>query len=266
MKVLLEIIKSIVLGLVQGLGEFLPISSSGHLVLTERLFGISEGGQLMTVLLHVGTLAAVLIVYWDQVWAIIRKPIQWKTLWLIVATAVTAAMALAFKKFFDIANEGNYLWICFIITSVILAIGELMRKNRPQELRLKDMKWWHAVVIGAIQGVAVLPGISRSGSTITGASVCGFKKKDAAEFSFLLSIPAILGGLVLELPDLIKEGAGDFTWYGILIGMAVAGVSGYFAVRFMIKLITKKSLWPFAIYTAALGIFLFFNQFVLYLF
>lgn len=266
MEVLIEIIKSIVLGLVQGLGEFLPISSSGHLVLTERLFGIGEGGQLMTVLLHVATLAAVVIVYWEQVWAIIKKPIQWKTLWLLVATAVTAAMALAFKKVFDAANEGDYLWICFIITSVILVIGELLRKNRPQELRLKDMKWWHAVVIGAIQGVAVLPGISRSGSTITGASVCGFKKKDAAEFSFLLSIPAILGGLVLELPDLIKEGTGDFSWYGILIAMSFAGVSGYFAVRFMIRLITKKNLWPFAIYTAALGIFLFFNQYVLYLF
>ena len=263
MEVIIDIIKSIVLGLVQGLGEFLPISSSGHLLLAERIFGIEEGGQLLTILLHVGTLAAVCIVYWDQIWAIIKKPIQWKTLWLIVATAVTATFTFAGKKLIDSADDGKYLWICFLLTSVILTIGELAKKNRDQEVRLKDMKWWHAVVIGGMQGIAVLPGVSRSGSTITGAMLCGIKKKDAAEFSFLLSIPAILGGLVLEVPDLIREGTGDFTWYGILIGMVVAGVSGYFAVRFMIRLITKKSLWAFAVYTSALGIFLALNQYLL---
>lgn len=266
MNVLIEILKSIVLGLVQGLGEFLPVSSSGHLLLCERIFGIEEGGHLMTVLLHVGTLAAVVIVYREKIRELIKKPIQWKTLWIIVATAVTALITLVFKKFFDWAENGSILWLCFIITALILSAGELIKRNRPLKLEIEDMKWYHAVIIGAMQGIAVLPGVSRSGSTITGAMICGMKKKDAAEFSFLLSIPAILGGLVLELPDLIKSGTGDFSWYGILIGMAVAGVSGYFAVRFMIRLITKRSLWGFAAYTGALGIFLLLNEYVFKLF
>ena len=266
MEVFINIIKSIVLGLVQGLGEFLPISSSGHLLLMQRIFGLEDGGQVMTVLLHVGTLVAVCVVYWEKIWALIRKPIQWKMLWLIVATAVTAFITLVFKKLFDQAEDGSYLWICFLITAVILTIGELAKNNVPRTRKLKDMKWYHAAIIGGIQGVAALPGVSRSGSTSTGAMLCGFKKKSAAEFSFLLSIPAILGGLVLDIPDLVKGNIGGLPWYCIIIGMAVAGVSGYFAVRFMIRLITKKNLWGFAIYTAVLGTFLLFNQYVFFLF
>lgn len=266
MEVIIDILKSLFLGLVQGLGEFLPVSSSGHLLLFQRIFGIEEGGHLMTVLLHVGTLAAVVIVYREKIWELIKKPIQWKTLWIITATAVTALITLVFKKFFDWAENGSILWLCFLITAGLLAAGELLKKNRPMKLETEDMKWYHAVIIGGIQGVAVLPGVSRSGSTITGAMLCGMKKKDAAEFSFLLSIPAILGGLVLEIPDLVKSGTGGFTWYGILIGMIAAGVSGYFAVRFMIRLITKKSLWGFAAYTCALGLFLLLNEYVLKLF
>ena len=266
MSVIVELIKCIVLGLVQGLGEFLPISSSGHLLLVERIFGISEGGQLMTVLLHVATLAAVCIVYREQIWAIIKKPIQWKTLWLIVATAVTVIITLAFKKFFDSAESGRFLGYCFILTALLLTAAEYAKARVPRTRTCNTMKWWHSVIIGALQGIAVLPGVSRSGATITGALFCGVKKKEAAEFSFLLSIPAILGGAVLELPDLIKYGTGDFTWYGVLAAMIVAGVSGYFAIRFMIRLITKKSFTGFIIYTFALGIFVLLNQYVLHLF
>lgn len=266
MQVIIEILKSIVLGLVQGLGEFLPISSSGHLLLCQRLFGITEGGHLMTVLLHVGTLAAVCIVYWEQILEILKKPIQWKTLWLIVATAVTTAIAFIFKKVFDAAEDGSFLWLCFMLTALILSVGELAKKNIKRRLTVDTMKWYHACIIGLLQGIAALPGVSRSGSTITGAMLCGVKKKDAAEFSFLLSIPAILGGLVLEIPDLVKNGIGDCTVYGLIIAMTVAGVSGYFAVRFMIRLITKKNLWGFAAYTGVLGLFLMLNTFVFKLF
>ena len=266
METIIEIIKCIVLGLVQGLGEFLPISSSGHLALFQRLFGLEEGGHLFTVMLHVATLAAVCIVYREQILALIKKPIQWKTLWLIVATAVTACIMLVFKKFFDSAEDGRFLGFCFLGTALMLLAAEIARYNVKRTRSLNDMKWYHAVIIGALQGVAVLPGVSRSGSTITGAFFCGIKKKPAAEFSFLLSIPAILGGAVLELPDIVKGELGDFTWYGTLIAMAVAGVSGYFAIRFMLKLITKKNFDGFIIYTAALGLFLILNQFVLHLF
>ncbi len=268
MSVLIELLKSILLGLVQGLGEFLPISSSGHLMLTQRILGVSEGGHLMTVLLHAATLAAVLIVYREQVWALINKPFQWKTLWLIVATAVTVVVWVGMKKVFGLteAVESKLLGFCFLLTSLLLVLAEiskgLVRRTRTAE----TMKWYHAAAIGALQGIAVLPGVSRSGATITGALACGIKKKDAAEFSFLLSIPAILGGLVLELPDLVKNGTGDFSWYGVLAAMLVAGVSGYFAVRFMLRLITKKHFGGFIIYTFVLGVFVILNEFVLHLF
>lgn len=266
MDVLIEILKTIALGLVQGLGEFLPISSSGHLLLLERIFGISEGGRLMTIMLHVATLAAVCIVYRKQIWDIIKHPLQKKTLWLILATLVTVAITLIFKKVFDAAEDGRFLGFCFIGTALILTVGEIAKRLVPKLRTCNTMKWHHALFIGAMQGVAVFPGVSRSGSTITGALLCGVKKDDAAEFSFLLSIPAILGGVVLELPGLVKNGTGDFSWYGIIIGMLFAGVSGYFAVRFMLKLIKEKSFIGFIIYTAALGVFLILNQFVLHLF
>lgn len=266
MAALIEIIKYIVLGLVQGIGEFLPISSSGHLLLTERIFGIEEGGMLMTVLLHVATLAAVLIVYRKQVIEIIKHPIQWKTLWLIVATAVTAALMLTFKKVFDDAEDGRYLGYCFIFTAILLTVAEYAKTHFARGIDCTNMKWWRACIIGTLQGIAVLPGVSRSGATITGALCCGMKKDEAAEFSFLLSIPAILGGAVMELPDLFKYGTGDFTWYGILIAMAVAGVSGWLAIRFMLRVITKRSFNGFIAYTAALGVLVLLDKYVLHLF
>lgn len=266
MTTFIEIIKYIVLGLVQGLGEFLPISSSGHLLIVERLFGVSEGGMLMTVLLHVATLAAVLIVYRKQVLEIIKHPIQWKTLWLIVATAVTAILMFTFKKVFDSAEDGRFLGCCFIFTAILLTVAEYAKTHLARDISCEDMKWWRACIIGALQGVAVLPGVSRSGATITGALCCGVKKEDAAEFSFLLSIPAIVGGAILELPDLIKYGTGDFTWYGIIIAMIVAGVSGWLAVKFMLRVITKRSFHGFIIYTAALGVLILLDKYVFHLF
>ncbi len=258
----IELLKYLVLGLVQGLGEFLPISSSGHVLLTEKLFGITEGGMLMTVLLHVATLAAVLIVFRKQVMDILKHPIQWKTLWLIVATAVTAVMTLVFKKVIDFAEDGRFLGFCFIFTAMLLTVAEFAKTYLARDITCSNMKWWRAVIIGAMQGVAVLPGISRSGATITGALCTGMKKDEAAEFSFLLSIPAILGGAVLELPELIEFGTGYFTWYGILAAMIAAGVSGWLAMRFMLRLITKRSFNGFIIYTAALGILVVLDQYV----
>ena len=196
----IEILKYIVLGLIQGVGEFLPISSSGHLLLAERLLGVQEGGMLMTVLLHVATLVAVLIVFRKQVLDIIKHPIQWKTLWLIVATAVTACLMFAFKKFFDSAEDGRFLGYCFIFTAMLLTVAEYAKIHMNRHITCDNMKWHRSVVIGALQGIAVLPGVSRSGATITGALCCGMERDEAAEFSFLLSIPAILGGAVLELP------------------------------------------------------------------
>ena len=239
---------AIILGLVQGLCEFLPISSSGHLLLLQKIFGISDGGLFFTVMLHLGTLAAVLVVY--------RKRIIER---IDIANLVDIDGAV------DAANEGSLLGFCFLFTAALLVLCDFIRQKVECKLTVPSMKWYHAVFIGFVQGVAILPGISRSGSTITGATLCSMKKEDAAEFSFLLSIPAILGGAVLEIPGAVSAGAANINWLSVVLGVAAAAVSGYFAVRFMIKLITKHSLWGFAIYTAILGAFIVLDQNILHL-
>ena len=268
MDVLIEIFKSVFYGLVQGLGEFLPISSSGHLLLVQRMFGDTEGSHLSTVLLHVATLIAVCVVYRQQIWDIIRRPLQKKTLWLIVSTAATVVVMLVMKKLLNVDSETEYklLGFCFLATALILAAAEFARQKVRRPYTADTMNAAQSIFIGVLQGIAILPGVSRSGSTITGALFCGIKKNSAAEFSFLLSIPAIVGGAILEIPELVKNGTGDFSWYGTLIAMLVAGVSGYFAIRYMINIITKKSFKGFIIYMVIIGVFVLLNQYALHLF
>ncbi len=265
----MTVLKAIILGLVQGLAEFLPVSSSGHLLLMQKLFGISEDGGFFTVLLHLGTLAAVLVVYRKRVLKMLTKPLEQKFhwLWIITATLVTVVMALALKKLdiLDAAESGGALGFCFLITSILLIACDMLRKRINGRRTIPEMKWYHAAFIGFMQGIAPFPGISRSGATITGATACGMSREESAEFSFLLSIPAIIGGAVLEVFDIIKEGAPDIEVLPCIVGVLVAAISGYFAVKFMIRLITKRSLTGFAVYTALLGIFVLLDQFVLHL-
>lgn len=267
MEVIIEIFKSIFYGLMQGLGEFLPVSSSGHLMLLQHIFHDSEGSHLSTILLHVATLVAVCVVYREQIMSIIRKPFQKKTLWLIVSTAVTACVMLVLKKVLKLSDETEFklLGFSFLGTALILTAAEFARKNVRRPINSENMNWLQAAFIGLLQGIAILPGVSRSGSTITGELFCGIKKESAAEYSFLLSIPAIVGGAILEIPNLVEKGLGDFSWYGTLISMAVAGLSGYFAVRYMIGVITKRNFKGFIFYMAVMGVFLILNQYVLHI-
>lgn len=256
---------AILLGLVQGLCEFLPVSSSGHLYLISKLTSDAVGedtfGSFFTVMLHVATLIAVLFVYREQVLAILRHPIQKLTLHLIIATLPTVAFALILKKFDALdkwLDEGNFVGFSFLLTAVFLTVSELLCRRRKAKKSIDTMRWTDALVIGGMQAIGVLPGVSRSGSTIAGALGMRIDRKSAANFSFLLSIPAILGGLVLELYKLVKEPDSINLTVGTaaawILGMLVAAISGYFAVRFMIRLITKKGLLGFAIYTGALGL------------
>ncbi len=263
----MAVLIALLLGLVQGLCEFLPVSSSGHLYLVSRLTqsAVGEGyfGTLFTVMLHVATLIAVLFVYKDQVLSILRHPIQKLTLHLIIATLPTVAIALILKKFEALdawLDAGNFLGFSFLLTAIFLTVSELLTRRRKPRKSIKTMRWTDALAIGGMQAIGVLPGVSRSGSTIAGALTCGLDRKSAADFSFLMSIPAILGGLVLELYKTVKdptalEGVLTLQFWGLmLLAMLAAAISGYFAVRFMIKLVTKKGLLGFAIYTAVLGI------------
>ena len=259
---------AMLLGLVQGLCEFLPVSSSGHLLLIQKMFGITEGAMFFTVMLHLATLIAVFIVYWDTLIELIKKPFQ-KTVGLLIAATIPAVLvAVLFKKvgpfeaFYAAAEQGQYLGYAFLLTSILLLISDNVHKSRVDETgkkvpfkgkKLKDMSVGDALVIGGMQGIGVLPGVSRSGSTISGALFAGLNRKAAADFSFLMSIPAILGGALIEIPDALEAGIGDVHWTVVIAGMLVAGLTGYFAIRFMLNAIKKKKLWGFAVYTAVLG-------------
>ena len=273
---------AMLLGLVQGLCEFLPVSSSGHLLLLQNMFGITEGAMFFTVMLHLATLVAVCIVYWGILLKLIRHPINKVVGLLILATVPAVIIAVLFSKvaplaaFAEQAEQGKYLGYCFLLTSVLLTISDRIRltkvdrqgNRRPYRGRkMKQMRVSDALIIGSMQGVAILPGVSRSGSTISGALFCGLSRKTAADFSFLMSIPAILGGAVLEIPDAIKgAGTGGVHWTCVVAGMLVAGMTGYFAIRIMLAAIKKKKLWGFAVYTAVLGVLVLVDQFVTHIF
>ena len=255
----MNMLTAAILGIVQGLCEFLPVSSSGHLVLLQNIFGIEEGALFFDIMLHIGTLAAVFVVYRKKIWVLICRPFQRLTLLLVISTLATVALAVIFRDTFEGAFGGSLLGFGFLLTTVVLFINQFKAKggNSIDKLSVKG-----AVGIGIMQGIAIFPGLSRSGSTITGARLFGLDKDDAAEYSFLLSIPAILGSLVLQLPDVIEYGIGGFAWSHIIVGTLAAALSGYFAIRLMLKLIREKSLVGFGIYTAILGVLVLADQLV----
>ncbi|MEA5049119.1 MAG: undecaprenyl-diphosphate phosphatase [Eubacteriales bacterium] len=272
---------AMLLGLVQGLCEFLPVSSSGHLLLLQKMFGVTEGAMFFTVMLHLATLVAVFVVYWETIVELIKKPIQKTVGLLIVATIPAVIVAVLFKKvsvlaqFSAAADAGQYLGYCFLLTSLLLLISDNLHRTRQDESgnkvplkgkKMKNMGVGDALVIGCMQGVGVLPGVSRSGSTISGALFAGLNRKTAADFSFLLSIPAIIGGAVFEIPDAIETGMAGLHWTSLAAGMLVAGMTGYFAIKLMLSAVKKKKLWGFAVYTAILGILVIVDQFVTHFF
>jgi len=267
----MSIFESVILGIVQGLTEFLPVSSSGHLVLLQKIFNINEPGLFFDTMLHAGTLTAVFIVLWKDIWSLICKPIQKLTLFLIIATIPAVITALLFKdKIEEIFKTANLLGICFLITTCFLITAELISRrktvNNEQLTINKEMSWIDALFIGIMQAIAILPGISRSGATISGALFRKLDRDFAARFSFLLSIPAILGALALQTKDLITKSAAtnseNINIIAVSAGTVSAAIVGFFAVKFMLKIIREKSLFGFAIYTGVLGTLVLLDQFV----
>jgi len=270
----MNIFNAIVLGVLQGLTEFLPVSSSGHLVLMQKIFGITEPTLFFDTMLHVGTLLAVVTVLRRDIWGILKRIIQPLTLYLIIATIPAVIIALAFGDIIEhVFESGKFLGVCFLITTALLVAAEFLsrRANALGGLKSGDkMNWLDALIIGIMQAVAIAPGISRSGATISGALSRKLDRDFAARFSFLLSIPAILGAVVLQSKDLVKEGvpsaaqaAQDSESIGaaaIIAGTLCAAIVGFFAMKLMLKIIREKSLYGFAIYTAALGILIIIDQ------
>jgi len=267
----MNVFEAVFLGIVQGLTEFLPVSSSGHLVLLQKIFKVEEPSLFFDTMLHLGTLTAVFVVLWKDIWEILKKPVQKLTLFLIIATVPAVIAALLFDDSIEsIFLSAKFLGWCFLITSALLVTAELLSRRAVRlEANLKKadgMTWLHALFIGFMQALAIPPGISRSGATISGALFCKLDRDFAARFSFLMSIPAILGAVVLQSKDLITGSAAQseaaINVWAVLAGTLAAAAVGFFAVKFMLKIIKEKSLFGFAVYTGILGILVLIDQFV----
>lgn len=264
-------IEAVILGLVQGLSEFLPVSSSGHLALLQNIFGVeADKIVLFTVLLHVGTLVSVFMVYWKDIQELIielgrtfkdiftgkglrlgARPVRKLGVMIIVATIPTGIIGLLFNDFFESLYQ-NLIAIAvgFIFTGFIMFLAEHMGSA---DKGIREMKFRNALAVGVMQGIAICPGVSRSGSTLVGGLGSGLKREFAVKFAFLISIPSILGSVVLELPDAIKEGIDPGLLGPVLAGMIVAAVSGVFAIKAMIKLVSNKKLSYFSYYVWVLA-------------
>ena len=251
----MTILQGILLGLVQGLGEFLPISSSGHLMLARLLLHMNTEDpafRMLDILLHVGTLIPVAIIFWKDWIDMLAHPIRNKTL-LKLFLASLPALAFYVLFDFDCFDTGWFLGVCFLITAVLLLVTELVSRDRSRGSA--EPGFLQAIFMGVMQGVGLLPGVSRSGSTIFGGVAAGVSREGAAKFSFMMSAPAILASLLVEGKHALEEDLfSHLALLPTLAGVAVAAVTGYFAIRFMLKLISKHSLIWFALYMALLGL------------
>lgn len=239
----MSILDSIILGLIQGLSEFLPISSSGHLILA--YYFLNQIPSLFySVMLHLGTLLAVVIVYRKQLALIILHPFSKATKFLVVACIPTFIIALLSKLFFEDVLNGSLLPLGFALTIVIIIFPYIIKPRR------QSISYPKALIIGSVQGLAVLPGLSRSGSTINTAKLLGISDKDAVSFSFILSIPIIIASGVVELYEYINltEVSVSIPILNIIIGVIVAFISGLAAILVVKKIVQTNKFYWFAIY------------------
>ncbi|MGI6193505.1 MAG: undecaprenyl-diphosphate phosphatase [Christensenellales bacterium] len=262
----MSVFHAALLGLVQGLCEFLPVSSSGHLVLLQNIFGIAEGALFFDTMLHLGTLFAVVFAFRKTLWEMIRHPFRKYPMFIVLATVPAVVFTLLFRDFIEGSYSGSLLGWGFLVTALLLTVTDRLSARVAGKRRIDGMRAGHALLIGAAQGLAVFPGVSRSGSTISGGLFCSLEREFAAEFAFMMSIPAILGATVLQVKDVLEVGIGSVDWIPVLVGMAVAFVSGLFAIRWMMKIVKKGKLGWFALYTAILGVLVLIDRYATHLF
>ncbi|MDF2531682.1 MAG: Bacitracin resistance protein BacA [Clostridia bacterium] len=261
----MNLIQAIVLGIIQGVTEFLPISSSGHLVLMQKIFGITEPTLVFDTSVHLGTLIAVFAVFKDDIISLLKKPFQ-KLTWLLLAgTIPTGIIGIVFKDTFEqMFHTGSTLGFEFIITGVIILWSSILKNGRKG---VRETSYFDAVFIGIMQGLAIMPAISRSGLTISGALFRNLDRNFAARFSFLLSIPAILGAAVFQAKDIIEVGGGTGIGMGALIaGSLAAALAGYISIKFMLKILSEGKMKYFSYYVFALGGLVILDQYVTHIF
>ena len=244
-----NIFNYIFIGFIQGITEFLPVSSSGHIVLFGSLFEL-DNLLLISIVAHIGTLFAVLFCYRKRIFEIIRHPIKDKTfLLLVIATIPSVILVLIFNSFLEDNFSAKTLVWGFIISAILLIIADF-RKESTKPVTKKS-----AIYMGISQGLALLPGISRSGSTLTCGLLVGVNKNEALDFSFLMSIPIIIASAIYESFKLIKYQL-TINWLGIIIVMLTSFIFGIISIKLMLKTIKKNKLYYFSIYLVVLSLIL----------
>lgn len=266
-----DIVSMIIQAIIQGLTEFLPVSSSGHLSVVQHFMNIEEENLLISVVLHLGTLAAVVIAFRQRIWGMIKEfflsirdickgQFRWSEMnddrrmmvMVIIATLILVPFVFVKDFFTSVQGDGDIIFegCAFIFTSIVLILSDACVKGYKTG---KDMKVKDAITVGLFQCVALFPGVSRSGSTISSGLFCGLTRETAAAFSFILGIPAILGSAVLEVRDVVKEGVqADIPL--LLMGAVISAVVGILAIKLVRIVIKNDKFKIFGIYTLILGI------------
>lgn len=267
----MEYITIIIQGIIQGLTEFLPVSSSGHLSIAQHFMNVQGETLLISVILHLGTLVAIFIAFWGIIWKMIVEffktigdiftgKFSWKSMnderrmmFMVIIATLLLVPAYFFKDYFT-AMEGDadiiFEGCAFIFTSILLFLSDACVKGYKtgKAMTIKD-----ALVIGLFQCVALFPGVSRSGSTITGGLLCGLTRETSISFAFILGIPAILGSSLMEVKEAIDTGV-EMNIPVLAVGFIVSGIVGFFSIK-LVKLLAKKDKFKiFAIYTLVLGL------------
>lgn len=267
----MDIINVIIQAVVQGLTEFLPVSSSGHLSVIQHITGYTgDNALILMIVLHLGTLVAVFAAFWKTIWGMIKEffltigdifsgKFSWKNMnsnrrmmfMVIIATLILVPVYF-FKDFFT-AREGDgdiiFEGLAFMFTAVLLFLSDKCHGTKTgEQMKVKD-----AITVGLFQCVALFPGVSRSGSTTTAGLFCGLNKSTAVSFAFVLGIPAILGGSVLELGDALQSDM-QLDWVALGIGFVVSAIVGFLAIKLVKWLLEKDRFKIFGVYTALLGV------------
>ncbi|TKJ39838.1 undecaprenyl-diphosphatase UppP [candidate division LCP-89 bacterium B3_LCP] len=256
----MDILSAILLGLIQGLTEFLPVSSSGHLVLSQHLLGFHGPNLAFDVLVHLATLFAVVLYFRKDILSIFSSALarsddnidgrRW-LLMIAIGTVPTAIIGFTFREQFEaIFATPKLTAVMLWVTAIILIASDRVRvKVNSSRSRLTVPR---AIMVGIVQGLAIIPGISRSGSTISMGLFSGLNPQIAARFSFLLSVPAIMGATILEFGEIVNIGAQDYLPYSL--AALTAFYSGYLAIDILMKMVIKRKLWKFSIYLFVVGL------------
>lgn len=262
--------QAIILGIVQGIGEFLPISSSGHLIFLPKFFGWQDQGLAFDMIAHLGTLLAVITYFRHKLWVLFtsiftddkKHQMERRLIWLIAVSTIPAAIVGFFLG--DIIEtefrSPHIIGVGLIVWGIVLGLADRYshninkkKKDLSEKTMLKDLSWWQVIGMGCAQAIALIPGTSRSGITMTAGLFSGLSRKAASEFSFLMSIPIISLAAGVKLVGVVQHGANGTDPLLLFVGFLSAAVSGFFAIAILMKIIQKWSFMPFVIYRIIVG-------------